>query len=304
MATYNGLAYLGEQLDSLRNQTVVPDEVLICDDCSTDGSAEYVSDYIKRHSLGSWRLTVNSSNIGWKRNFYQLLEQVTCDYVCLADQDDIWLPTHIEMLADVFKRHPEATVVSSLPAFHYEGRGEIEYPDCDGSVCHPTLNCRFGITSQPGCTYMVKKTLFQKIQHDWDVSLPHDAILYSVSKMMGTLFVLNEVSVIFRRHENCASAQRKKGRSELMDELDRLERLLSLLRAVLRRAGDAPFSNQSASTLDRAERALELRQRMIAHRSFFDWLRLCSFSDCYASRKNYYCDLWCLVFKNLKIPRR
>ena len=45
MTTYNGLKYISEQLESIKNQTVLPDEVLIYDDRSTDGTYEYVQEY-------------------------------------------------------------------------------------------------------------------------------------------------------------------------------------------------------------------------------------------------------------------
>ena len=47
MTTYNGLKYISEQLESIKNQTVLPDEVLIYDDRSTDGTYEYVQEYIQ-----------------------------------------------------------------------------------------------------------------------------------------------------------------------------------------------------------------------------------------------------------------
>ena len=48
MTTYNGLKYISEQLESIKNQTVLPDEVLIYDDRSTDGTYEYVQEYIEK----------------------------------------------------------------------------------------------------------------------------------------------------------------------------------------------------------------------------------------------------------------
>ena len=45
MATYNGEKYIIEQLDSIRNQTLPPDEVIICDDCSTDNTDEVIATF-------------------------------------------------------------------------------------------------------------------------------------------------------------------------------------------------------------------------------------------------------------------
>ncbi len=45
MCTYNGAVYLQEQLDSISAQTRLPDELVICDDCSSDGTAQIIEAY-------------------------------------------------------------------------------------------------------------------------------------------------------------------------------------------------------------------------------------------------------------------
>ena len=60
MTTYNGLKYISEQLDSIRTQTLLPDEVLIYDDRSTDGTYEYVQEYIDRYNLHTWNFHARS----------------------------------------------------------------------------------------------------------------------------------------------------------------------------------------------------------------------------------------------------
>ena len=47
MTTYNGIRFLKEMLDSLKNQTRKIDEVIICDDRSTDNTVEFINEYIE-----------------------------------------------------------------------------------------------------------------------------------------------------------------------------------------------------------------------------------------------------------------
>ena len=54
LACYNGEKYIVEQLDSLRLQTRVLDEILIVDDCSTDNTIQIVEEYIKQYELKNW----------------------------------------------------------------------------------------------------------------------------------------------------------------------------------------------------------------------------------------------------------
>ena len=51
MATYNGADFILEQLDSIRIQKLKPDQVIICDDCSTDQTVALIRDYITKHQL-------------------------------------------------------------------------------------------------------------------------------------------------------------------------------------------------------------------------------------------------------------
>ena len=51
MTTYNGADYLLEQLESLRTQSLMADEVIIVDDCSTDNTVELLDMYIQKYHL-------------------------------------------------------------------------------------------------------------------------------------------------------------------------------------------------------------------------------------------------------------
>ncbi|WP_207656933.1 glycosyltransferase, partial [Clostridium sp. 2-1] len=64
-----------KQLLSLLNQTRKADEVIIKDDCSTDHTAEVVTEFIQKNNLENWDFSVNKSNLGYKRNFYEAIKQ-------------------------------------------------------------------------------------------------------------------------------------------------------------------------------------------------------------------------------------
>lgn len=96
MATFNGASYLREQIDSLLTQTMPFEELIICDDASSDDTVSIICGYMlcdKRI-----RLHQNREHIGFKANFEQALRMCHGDFIALCDQDDIWLPNHIEML--------------------------------------------------------------------------------------------------------------------------------------------------------------------------------------------------------------
>lgn len=72
LCTYNGEKYIGEQLQSIMQQTLQPDEIVICDDQSKDRTIDVIKNTLKYWN-GNWRLIQNSKNLGYKKIFKRLL---------------------------------------------------------------------------------------------------------------------------------------------------------------------------------------------------------------------------------------
>lgn len=96
LATYNGAKYLKEQLDSLLKQTLPFDEIVICDDKSVDETLDILKKYAQNDNR--FKIIENDNNIGFKKNFEKSISLCNGDYIALCDQDDIWLPNHLETL--------------------------------------------------------------------------------------------------------------------------------------------------------------------------------------------------------------
>lgn len=103
LCTYNGAAYLQEQIDSILSQTRSPTRLSIYDDASTDGTCDIVHS-IMRGTTGGIEvvLSVNPVNLGYARNFEQAIRKSRCDFVALCDQDDIWHPDKLDTLMAAF----------------------------------------------------------------------------------------------------------------------------------------------------------------------------------------------------------
>ena len=70
MAAFNGEKFIEEQLASILSQTRPVDEVIICDDRSSDRTAALAEDFIARkHLQDTWRVEVNTQNVGYASNF-------------------------------------------------------------------------------------------------------------------------------------------------------------------------------------------------------------------------------------------
>ncbi len=96
MATYNGEKYLEEQIDSILAQSYSDFELIISDDCSTDATRIILKKYEEKDSR--IKLHFNETNLGFKKNFEQTLRLCSGEFIAFADQDDVWLGNHLEIL--------------------------------------------------------------------------------------------------------------------------------------------------------------------------------------------------------------
>ena len=107
MCTYNGEAYLPEQLISIAAQTRQPDELVICDDCSSDGTVEIVKEFAS-HAPLVVRLLQNNENLGSTKNFAKAFGNCRFDVIAPSDQDDFWYPDKLQSMEEVFIKNADA----------------------------------------------------------------------------------------------------------------------------------------------------------------------------------------------------
>jgi len=112
LCTYNGSAYLQEQLESFLSQTRLPDELVIGDDCSSDNTIEIIEAFSKEAPFNV-NLLVNKNNLGSSKNFETTIQRCKGDIIFLSDQDDIWMPGKISTIEKVFLNNPNIGLVFS-----------------------------------------------------------------------------------------------------------------------------------------------------------------------------------------------
>lgn len=110
MCTYNGAGFLQQQLDSLAQQTRQPDEIIICDDVSSDDSVAIAQAFAEKSGL-KVHVHQNAQNLGYVKNFEKAISLCTQDLIFLCDQDDLWQPNKIEQIVRVFDTEPSVGLV-------------------------------------------------------------------------------------------------------------------------------------------------------------------------------------------------
>ncbi len=146
MCTYNGAKFLAEQLLSIVQQTRQPEELVICDDGSTDDTLEIVREF-SRSAPFPVRVICNPQNLGSTKNFEKAMGLCRGDLIALSDQDDIWMAEKLACQAEMMESDAELGGVFS----------DAQLVDDRSNPLNERLWRKIGFT--PG-----EQTLFQKGQ--------------------------------------------------------------------------------------------------------------------------------------------
>ena len=206
MATFNGMHWLQEQLDSILMQADVSVTLFISDDCSDDGSREWLQ-ALAQNEPHIIMLPQVERTYSAGKNFYRLISDVNTDnfdYIAFADQDDIWhtdkLVRHIGLLI----QNNAAAVSSNILAFWPDGTERLIVKS------QPQRLCDFIFESAgPGCSFlmtpwlinMVRKQLADANSQARFVEL-HDWLTYAVCRAYGARWIIDpKPSLHYRQHQ-------------------------------------------------------------------------------------------------------
>ena len=107
MATYNEEEYISKQLDSIITQSLHPHEIVVSDDCSSDGTVDVLNSYSGKYTDISWKTVTSESNSGYIKNFANAIRNTSGDIIILSDQDDIWDIDKVKFVVSEFAAHED-----------------------------------------------------------------------------------------------------------------------------------------------------------------------------------------------------
>jgi glycosyltransferase involved in cell wall biosynthesis len=212
LCTYNGEAFVNTQLESILNQTVPVDELIILDDKSTDNTVQAIERIVQKSSI-KIKLLKNELNLGAIKSFEKCIQACTGEIIFLADQDDIWLPTKVEKVLKAFESDSQAVAIFS----------DGELIDANGIRTGDTLWSKWGFTQAlqqkwrddnfafselllnhnviTGATLAFKKQL---VPHLVPFKLPvtywHDLWIGLIAAGLGGLRFIEEPTILYRVH--------------------------------------------------------------------------------------------------------
>lgn len=206
LATYNGEKYLKCQLDSILNQTHKNIRLLINDDCSTDNTRVILKEYEEKDDR--IKVKYNEKNLGYVKNFEDLLKRVENKYFALSDQDDFWKEEKIEKSLNKLLEEDADLVFTDLEPVDEKLNtitpSMVRFMQMDKNIKkHQDYKLVFLRNCVTGCTILSKKELINKyipiptkkpMVHDWWMAL--------IISQIGKITFLDEPTIKYRQHGN------------------------------------------------------------------------------------------------------
>ncbi len=209
MCTYNGARHIQPQIDSILKQDYSGAmELVISDDCSTDGTWEFLIAIATTDPRV--KILRNAQRLGFSDNFMHTIKRCTGDLIALSDQDDIWETKKLSILASNMGANLLIYSDSSLVGENGESLG-IKMSDrarmFSGSGTIPF--CFWNCIS--GHAMMIRKELLTQAL-PFPAGIFHDWWLAAVAGSMGSIGYSSMPLVHYRQHSGSQtdSAQRKK----------------------------------------------------------------------------------------------
>lgn len=112
LCTYNGEKFIPEQIDSILNQSLKVDEIIVCDDGSTDETQNILAEYQNKFP-SLFKIHINEKNLRSVKNFEKAISLCTGEIIFLSDQDDIWGNNKVMVLTEHLNENQEIEVLCS-----------------------------------------------------------------------------------------------------------------------------------------------------------------------------------------------
>ena len=207
MATYNGAAYIGEQLRSLAEQTQLPAELVICDDGSRDETLQVAAAFAATAPFPV-HIHRNEQRLGYRANFMRAASLCQSELIAFSDQDDIWEPNKIKACARRFQNAEVLLTYHNALVIDSEGReiGVLSNRAAPHAT-NPPLSLdpwTYGL----GFTLVLRNDLLalnklwsQSVDHcKVDEPMAHDQWFFFLAGALGKIAYIDEALVRYRQH--------------------------------------------------------------------------------------------------------
>jgi len=280
MCTYNGADFLPAQLESILAQSRKPDQIVVCDDGSTDETRALLQKFEKA-SPDVILLRFNKKNLGSIKNFEQAIGLCNGDVIALSDQDDVWRPDKLQLIEDRFKKQSTGLVFSdaelveeNLTPLNRRMWNEVGFDEHKKKLLRSGRALEVLVTgwTVTGAT-MAFRAGFKNIclPVPDGIAMIHDGWIALTIAAVADVVALDEPLIQYRQH-----ARQQIGAPERVDQGPEPRGLQKLETAFKRR-------NSSADLYQILER---LEERLVAFTGFYDTQKALTFVGNYSFHLN------------------
>ena len=199
LPVYNSQNYIVTQLESIINQTEKPDEIIVCDDKSTDNTVKEIYKLIDRSELAKKKiqLFLNPKRYGMDLNFQEAISKCKGDIIFLSDSDDYWFKNKIKYMKETIIKNNLLIAINdcrftdiNLKPFKVKKINQIKkiFNNTDNFI--------------PGCCTVFKKELLKYYLPIPNHNTSYDTWLHFTGNFIQKRKVINKVFQLYRRHKN------------------------------------------------------------------------------------------------------
>lgn len=290
LTTYNGEEYLYDQMESIYHQTYSIDEVIVCDDGSTDKTVNIVEAFIEQKNLSkTWKLHRNEKNLGYADNFFQGMNLSSGKYVFFSDQDDIWMPEKVEEMVKVMDEnlgiqllsceYEVYTCTEDAPVLSDKILKQMKN---DSSVEKLSLNKKTIFIGSEGCTMCVRQSFFEEIKPFWFSGWAHDEYIWKLSLCKNGCYLYHRNLMKRRLHSNNVSKRKMHTLEKRVDFLEKLEKSHSQTYLYGKKI---QLSDDLLGLIDKNRKSVALRVDLLTKRHIMNTVPLLLFYISYYSSK-------------------
>ena len=312
MATYNGAPFIDEQLDSIERQRRRPDEMIVCDDQSTDDTVHRLERFARRASFPV-KIHVNPQRLGWRANFMRATGFCSHALIAFSDQDDIWYPEKLSTMAPHFEDPSMMMVYHNADLVDTSGTPYDTWLPVDRHVTRIEALSRPTAWINPNGLTMMFRSMLTRFNDLWpDTDWPpspehpfaHDQWFFDLATNLGTVLLMPERLLGYRQHggnsvgwtngrrESLSLPRNADIRQQIDEALRRVEPFHRALTTAASRE-NGPLKTALRTALDRNRRLverLEERRRLYMGHGLATRLRvLCTLvgQDAYSQRHDW-----------------
>lgn len=271
MTTYNGQAFLEEQLNSLLTQSFYDFELIICDDGSKDNTLKILNEYSSKDKR--IKIIENKENKGYAKNFLDAVSLCSGEFIFLADQDDIWEKNKIKKMLQCMQKYEEINLLVCNDIDFNDGeklpklRKQNDFHIYKISPKKSLLNCAYR-----GLNFCLRRSFVDNVISSYDIKKcfpAHDWLFQIFATETKSIYKFNQILTFHRKHQNNTASINE-------DKTNRYTKRLSVLKNLIVHydwAFDAVKNKKMRSELKRIKFYNFLRLRLSLSKA----IRICFF---------------------------